>query len=85
MKIDLIYFDDEAALQYELGANHDELWDLGLNLDDWDYGFIIPNFVEADLPYNFEGIMQENHKCDVVWKSIERNKKQYLVGMVYHA
>ena len=37
--IDLKMFDTEKELSILTGLDHEELWDAGFNLDDWDVGF----------------------------------------------
>lgn len=38
MKI-ITWFENEDDLQELTGLTHNELWDAGFNLDDWDFGF----------------------------------------------
>lgn len=85
MKIELIYFDEVEELREVLKMDSVELWEAGLCLDDYDYGFIIKNFKEKDLPYHFEGIMQTYTKCHVEWKEVNQRGIKFLVGMTYHA
>ena len=40
MKLQAIIFDDEKDLQELTGLNHDQLWDSGFDLDDWDFGIV---------------------------------------------
>ncbi len=40
MKLQAIIFDDEKDLQELTGLNHDQLWDAGFDLDDWDFGIV---------------------------------------------
>ena len=85
MRIDCVYFDKEEHLKFELGLNHNELWENGICLDDWDYGFIIKDLKEKDLPYWFEGIMREGNVCDVIWKELNLPSGNFLIGMSYHS
>lgn len=79
--IDLKMFNTEKELSTLTGLDHDELWDAGFNLDDWDVGF------QADI--------ELTHK-DSAWWLIDR-MDNYCVGyehneykgkhyyMVYHS
>lgn len=35
----IIWFEDESDLRELTGLTHDELWEAGFDLDDWDFGF----------------------------------------------
>lgn len=79
--IGLKMFSTEKELSILTGLNHDELWDAGFNLDDWDVGF------QTDI--------ELTHK-DSAWWLIDR-MDNYCVGyehneykgkhyyMVYHS
>ena len=40
--IDAKFFSTEKELSKLTGLNHEQLWDNGFNLDDWDWGIQIP-------------------------------------------
>lgn len=37
----ITFFDTEDDLSALTGLDHDQLWDAGFNLDDWDFGFVV--------------------------------------------
>lgn len=37
----ITFFDTENDLSALTGLDHDQLWDAGFNLDDWDFGFVV--------------------------------------------
>lgn len=38
--VSITWFESEDDLQKLTGLNHNELWDAGFDLDDWDFGFV---------------------------------------------
>lgn len=46
MLSNVTFFDQEEELSQLTGLSHDELWEAGFNLDDWDFGFV------SDLPWD---------------------------------
>ena len=49
----ITFFSEEEELQQLTGLNHDELWEAGFNLDDWDFGLVVdePLSQEWGAPY----------------------------------
>ena len=91
--IDLKMFSSEKELSILTGLDHEELWDAGFNLDDWDVGF------QSDI--ELTRIEHDRHDTwttpiDVAWWLVNR-MDNYCVGyehneykgkhyyMVYHS
>ena len=81
----MIWFDHEETLTKITGLKHDELWDVGINLDDWDYGVIIEGKYKGIIKntYCLERLLQGC--CDNVWEQIETPKGIFTIGMAYHS
>ena len=95
----LIFFDKEKELTKLTGLNHEELWDNGFCLDDWDwgfqsdecfgtiendeYGFQYHNHNYSDLPAAINMILQYMDTYCVGYKVNKYKDKYYF--MLYHA
>lgn len=55
--INLTMFATEEELCELTGLNHDQLWDAGFDLDDWDVGFC------SDEPFTYTDYYEENGEC----------------------
>lgn len=55
--IQLTWFESEKDLQALTGLDHDELWDAGFDLDDWDFGFVTDSILDVGE------YMDMNFKC----------------------
>lgn len=81
-------FDSTDYLQGLLLMSTDEIWNLGINLDDWDYGICLEGqlktlssyLASTDLPRLLNG------SCDNEWYEVKSNNgKWYTIGIAYHA
>lgn len=89
--VTLTWFESEADLQELTGLNHDELWDAGFDLDDWDFGFVtdkklgedVYNFLDFDCGYFYliKALSKESFSFST--KYTEYNGKHYY--MSYHS
>lgn len=79
--IGLKMFSTEKELSILTGLNHDELWDAGFNLDDWDVGF------QTDIELTRkDGAMWLVNQMDNYCVGYEHNEykgKHYYI--VYHS
>lgn len=88
-----IVFDTEDYLQGLLGMTHQELWDAGVNLDDWDYGVVLEGQNKTMAAYLMESRMEEyplhrllSGQCSNEWYEVKsKYGKWYTIGMAYHA
>jgi len=73
-------FETEKELSELTGLTHEELWDAGFNLDDWDWGFRTKN---KDLTWPEERIVEcmDNYCCG--YECVEYNGYYYYIQ--YHA
>lgn len=55
--VTLTWFESEQDLQALTGLSHDELWDAGFDLDDWDFGFV------CDRELNIQAYAEEDFDC----------------------
>jgi hypothetical protein len=79
-----IYFDKEEELEKLLGLNQDQIWDHGINLDDWDYGVLFygnetPSMRKSEIRNLLNGV------CSNEWVVVTIDGKNYTVGMSYHS
>ena len=76
----LIAFETSEELQKLTGLTHDELWENGFNLDDWDIGF------QSETPITYEKLhwlwLQMDTYC-VGFEEFEYNNMYYY--LVYHS
>lgn len=95
MKLQAIIFDDEKDLQELTGLNHDQLWDAGFDLDDWDFGIVTDEIMGVP----FEGVSRKpvnivyykDLPACIQWmfdscfcaRNVEYNGKHYT--MAYHS
>lgn len=83
----LTMFNTEEELQELTGLTHDELWDAGFDLDDWDIGFQteehMPNAYEDDGTALTWWLTQSmDDYCCGYGETKHKDKYYYLV---YHA
>lgn len=79
----ITFFSEESELSALTGLNHDQLWDAGFDLDDWDLGFVSDTeFNLEDTSYEFFMISKMESYC-VGYRYVEYNGKHYY--MAYHA
>lgn len=45
----MTWFETEEDLQKLTGLNHDQLWDAGFDLDDWDFGFRVTKKIHTTV------------------------------------
>lgn len=77
------FFSKESELSELTGLNHEQLWDAGFDLDDWDFGFVSDTeFNWDDTSYEFFMITKMESYC-VGYRYVEYNGKHYY--MDYHA
>lgn len=78
MIVSCIIFTTEKELSVITGLNHEQLWESGFNLDDWDIGFC------CQSPLNKSNwlIAQMENYC--VGYELVKFKKLYFY-MVYHS
>lgn len=76
----LIAFEKESELTELTGLNHDELWENGFNLDDWDIGFQSDKKIDV---YNLAWLenRMDNYCCG--YSEVQYNGKYYY--LVYHS
>lgn len=55
--VTLTWFESEKDLQELTGLNHDELWDAGFDLDDWDFG------VQTETELDLKAYDSGNYDC----------------------
>ena len=79
----ITFFSNESELSKLTGLNHEQLWDAGFNLDDWDFGFV--SDTEFDMwnsTYEFFMLSKMENYC-FGYEHVEYNGKHYY--MVYHS
>ena len=78
--IDLKMFSSEKELSILTGLDHEELWDAGFNLDDWDVGF------QSDIELTrieHDGDDTWTTPIDVAWWLVNQ-MDSYCVGYVHN-
>lgn len=81
------FFSTETELQQLTGLKHNELWDVGFNLDDWDFGFVtdepwIEDWTKEHPYYEYWMLSRmENYCCG--YEHTEFFGKHYY--MLYHS
>lgn len=81
----ITFFDSEKDLSTLTGLDHDQLWDAGFNLDDWDFGFVVdrPLSQEWDAP-QFQSWLDDRMDCYCCGsRHVEYGGKHYY--MAYHS
>ena len=77
------FFSKESELSELTGLNHEQLWNAGFDLDDWDFGFVSDTeFNLEDTSFEFFMISNMESYC-VGYRHVEYNGKHYY--MAYHA
>lgn len=81
----ITFFDTEDDLTALTGLDHDQLWDAGFNLDDWDFGFVVakPLSQKYTDPY-YERWLDDHMDCYFCESiHVQHNGKHYY--MAYHS
>lgn len=78
--LNLEMFKNEKELSQLTGLNHEELWDEGFDLDDWDVGFLSPKKLTDSNAWWLLRVM-DNYCCG--YKITEYDDKYYY--LVYHS
>jgi hypothetical protein len=85
MKEQITFFSEEEELVELTGLNHDQLWDAGFCLDDWDWGFV----ADREWKPDYDGQHYEYHLMEMMdsyccgYRHVEYNGKHY--HMLYHS
>ena len=81
----ITFFSEEKELSQLTGLNHDQLWEAGFNLDDWDFGFVTDKkwSDEWESPAYERWVLNhiDSHCCG--YEHVEHNGKHYY--MLYHS
>ena len=81
--IDAIFFNTEKELSKLTGLDHEQLWDNGFNLDDWDWGIQIPSRKQKKFEREQSIIISAmDSYCVGYEKTIYKDNAYY---MQYHA
>lgn len=86
MKLILTYFNTTEDLKKVTVMTSDELWEAGVSLDDWDYGFYIEGNATPKLnkDWQLKGILQGC--CSNEWYVVTRKDgSTFTLGMAYHS
>ena len=81
----ITFFSEEKELSQLTGLNHDQLWEAGFNLDDWDFGFVVdkPLSQKYTAPY-YERWLDDHMDCYCAGCGhVQYNGKYYY--MAYHS
>lgn len=95
----ITFFENEAELNELTKLNHDELWDQGFDLDDWDWGFVtnenytyevITEYGDIELQVDYDktpsyiySILNYMDNCCCGFRCVKYKDKFYY--MLYHA
>lgn len=85
------FFSTEEDLQSLTGLNHDQLWDAGFDLDDWDLGFVSDTewpdpdrwFSDREYPYHQYWLFTRMNQCGPGCEHTAYGGKHYY--MAYHS
>lgn len=80
MLVNMIGFTTEKELQKLTGLNHDELWENGFNLDDWDFGFQTDKYINK-FALGWLDTQLDSYCCGC--EHTEYNNKHYYIA--YHS
>lgn len=72
----------EKELGELLGLTHDEIWEKGICLDDWDYFIVIPS-KKSTVPHIWDRLLSGS--CCNGWRYVKTSKGNFHVGGAYHA
>lgn len=86
-------FDSVDYLKGLLKMTSQEMWDAGMNLDDWDYGVVLEGYLVTCSAYLMPTKKEEyplhrllNGVCDNEWFEVtSKDGKKYTIGMAYHS
>lgn len=81
--IDVKFFSTEKELSKLTGLNHEQLWDNGFNLDDWDWGIQIPLKQQKKFEKEQSIIISAMDSHCVGYEKTNYNDKVYYIQ--YHA
>ena len=87
MKTIIFFSTEEELLQLTGLIQRKDLWDVGFDLDDWDFGFVSDTEWTEDCnkkhPYYEYWILNRMDRQGVGYEHVEHNGKHYY--MSYHA
>ena len=84
--IEFTRFTDDRIISKKTGLTSDEIWDAGVCLDDWDYGYIGKGIVTTKIETDLRLDSWLNGVCDNKWYLIQDKKGNYwTICMAYHA
>ena len=81
--IDAKFFSTEKELSKLTGLDHEQLWDNGFNLDDWDWGIQIPLKQQKKFEKEQSIILSAMDSYCVGYEKTNYNDKVYY--LLYHA
>ena len=82
----LIFFTDDSQIHKLVGLSHNELWEAGLNLDDWDYGLLLTGKKAHECESDWELNRLLTGVCSNEWFQIKNKEgKWFTFGMAYHS
>ena len=85
-KMNLVYFTDDRDITKKTGLTHDEIWDTGVCLDDWDYGYIVKGVMTEKIKRELKADELLRGVCYNEWYIIQDKKGNYwTIGMAYHS
>lgn len=82
----MTYFTTEKELTKILGVkNTEEIWKLGICLDDWDYGFAVVGNKKKKIEndYQLNNLLQGCFSN--VWQIVKSSNGIFTIGMAYHS
>lgn len=83
----ITFFSTEIELQGLTGLTHDELWDVGFNLDDWDWGFVSDvewkDYCDNTHPYYESWILGRMNSYCCGYEHVEFDGRHFY--MLYHS
>lgn len=86
MIVQMYYFTDDDDIRHIIKLSHDELWDAGVNLDDWDYGILICGKIKRKQTKLFylDNLLNGVFKNE--WYEFKNKKGEWFtLGMAYHS
>ena len=83
----ITFFSTEDELKRLTGLTHEDLWEVGFNLDDWDWGFVSDTewegYFSAEHPYYEYWLLSRMDSYCVGYEHTEFDGKHYY--MLYHS
>ena len=87
MKTIILFSTEEELLQLTGLIQREDLWDVGFDLDDWDFGFVSDTewteYWDNEHPYYEYWVLSRMDRQGVGYEHVEYNGKHYY--MSYHA